>query len=139
MTDAELRDLDAEIHRKVFGGRCERGQLFCGPVDWIAFNEDKEAYSVPRYSTDRTAAQSVIDRLWATGEYYEIVVRRYVTAETKTRAVMVTIASTCGGRYCAGAVSAHEPRAICLAARDAVRDGGRDADSYKLNPGGQRA
>lgn len=61
MSDAELRELDARIHREVMGLECgwlEGMMDYCSPL-----KHDGRAYSavrIPRYSTDIAAAWSVV-------------------------------------------------------------------------------
>jgi hypothetical protein len=69
VTPEQLREIDAEIHRKVFG----RGSTFdCGGLwghdevgDW-----GDESESVPRYSTDVAAAWLVVLKMREDGWYF---------------------------------------------------------------------
>lgn len=155
MTPDELRSLDAEIAVKVFGYANVR---FVPGHSWGWFRdpttEERASYarngvkceyvSVDRYSTEISWAWSVISKLWATGAYAEIEVRRYFAYRSGEACVMCEIKrkewTVESGTFCAVERVSNEPLAICRAALAAVaRDGGADADSYKLNPGGQRA
>jgi hypothetical protein len=68
MTDTELRELDARVHREVFGRKSQppvyAPHLGRGVVPGLPWREPHKPYdSVPLYSTDIAAAWLVVEEL----------------------------------------------------------------------------
>ena len=77
MTDDELRDLDARVHREILGLPCERGQTGVGVgVDWcqwkwcgIGFDGSPINIldAIPYYTTSIEAAWAIVEHLGELG------------------------------------------------------------------------
>lgn len=114
MTESELRDLDARVHREVFGLECSHftptGGEYGSHLNGWYTTPLKFAHipaSVPQYTTDIAAAWRVVEKL-SEGNLFIVSVFRCPTTQP------VGYAARFGGHAVVGQPTA--PLAICLAA-----------------------
>ncbi len=117
MTADELRMLDVEVHRKVFGRcveLCEDDDHFPLCVRWYDCSDMTSLKLVPPYSTDIAAAWRIVEKLRSSGIYLHVGYNWCDVYEGKYGSEIQTFGT---------GVLTSAPLAICTAALKAVDKG----------------